>query len=169
MSRRAKKQKQPTERAPVSGTRASNERDRQRKQQRRKSKPVLVVVPSQVSNSASPASPAAAAAGSAEVALAPAPASLQLTVASPGADCPLADEALTDVELSFFAGGSLPAPVASDVTSEPSQLEADEDDCLLTPEQQQRRQWFRRQVMALMAGMGALGMAAVVVRAASLL
>jgi hypothetical protein len=170
MSRRAKKQKQQTDRAPLSGTRISNERGRQRKQQRRKSKPALVVVPSQVSDSAPPTSLAAAAAGPAMVAPAPAPASLPLPVANPGADCLLADEALADVELSFFEGASLPVPVASDVAAEPSPLEADEDDCmLLTPEQQQRRQWFRRQVTALMAGMSALGTAAIVVRIASLL
>jgi hypothetical protein len=95
---------------------------------------------------------------------------LQLPVAKPAADRPLADEALLDVELSFFEGGSSPVPVASDVVVEPSQLVADEvDSLLLTPEQQRRRQWFRRQVTALMAGMGAFGTAAALVRIASLL
>jgi hypothetical protein len=74
------------------------------------------------------------------------------------------------VELSFFEGGSLSVLVASDPVVEPSPQVADDDDALrLTPAQQERRQWFRRQVMALMAGMSALGTAAVVVRIASLL
>jgi hypothetical protein len=175
MSRRAKKQqtdrapKPQTDRAPVSGTRTSKARGRQRKQQRQKSKSALVVVPSQAFNSAPPAS-VAAPAGSAEVALAAAPASWHLPVATPAAASRLADEALADVELSFFEGGSSPVSVASDALAEPPQLVADEvDSVLLTPEQQQRRQWFRRQVMTLMAGMSAFGTAAVVVRIASLL
>ena len=74
------------------------------------------------------------------------------------------------MELSFFEGGTLPVAVAPDDLAEPPQLMADEvDSVLLTPAQQQRRQWFRRQVMTLMAGMSALGTAAVVVRVASLL
>jgi hypothetical protein len=95
---------------------------------------------------------------------------LQLSVAGPTVAPPLAFEALPDVELSFFERGSLLVPDASDVVAERSQLGADEaDSMLLTPEQHQRRQWFRRQVMALMAGLSALGTAAVVVRIASLL
>jgi hypothetical protein len=144
MSRRAKKQH--SDRAPHSA------RSSQRKQQRRKAKPVLVVVPN------------ALASGS----------GLTTTAAAPGAVAPepsFFDEALLDVELSFFEGCSASAPDVSAI-EEPSPLITDDDDvdCLrLTPEQQQRRQWFRRQVTALMAGMGVFGAAAVAVRIASLL
>ena len=175
MSRRARKQQ--SNRAPASGTRFSNERGRQRKQQRvsqreqerRKSKAALVVVPNQVSDSALPAS--AAAASCAQLEPAPAPASLQGPAANAAPECPLADGALPDVELAFFAGWSLSAPESSAVIiAEPPELISDDVDCpLLTPEEQQRRQWFRRHVTALMAGMGAFGAAAVVMRVASLL
>jgi hypothetical protein len=75
------------------------------------------------------------------------------------------------VEFSFFEGWSLSPRAASPaVVEEPSPIVSDDaDSVLLTPEQQQRRQWFRRQVTALMAGMGAFGTAAVMVRVASLL
>jgi hypothetical protein len=85
---------------------------------------------------------------------------------SPAADCPPVDEVLPDVERSFFdeSSSSVPPGAAE------SELDADDvDTLLLTPAQQQRRQWFRRQVMALVAGMGAFGTAAVAVRIASLL
>jgi hypothetical protein len=151
MSRRAKKQQ--SERAPVSGTHFSNERPSQRKkqrvgrrkQERRKSNALLAVVPSEVSNSAPPDSVAAAAPIS-------------------------ADEALLDVERSFFEAGSLSEAAASDLAVTESQPAPDDgDSLLLTPEQQQRRQWFRRQVTTLVAGMGAFGTIAVAVRIASLL
>jgi hypothetical protein len=75
------------------------------------------------------------------------------------------------VERSFFEGWSALAPdECARAVAEPSSLTTDDVDSLrLTPEQQQRRQWFRRQVSALMAGMGALGTAAIAVRIASLL
>jgi hypothetical protein len=75
------------------------------------------------------------------------------------------------VELAFFEGRSWTAPDSPAVTvAEPSELVADDvDSLLLTPEEQQRRQWFRRQVTALMAVMGAFGAAAFVMRVASLL
>jgi hypothetical protein len=89
---------------------------------------------------------------------------------APVAACPLAD-GLPDVERSFFEAWSLSPPA---VVAEPSQLVDDDvtddvDSLLLTPEQQLRRQWFRRQVTALMTGMGAFGTLAVVVHIASLL
>jgi hypothetical protein len=191
MSRRAKKQH--SHRAPVSGTRSSSERGSQRKQERRKAKPVLAVVASSAaSNAAAPATAAADAGGSditavaavrgSDVAAAPAargaeelaparaPESVLPTAAHPAAESPLADEALAELELSFFEGWKEPAPDASSVLAEPSQLATDDvDSMLLTPEQQQRRQGFRRQVTALMAGMGAFSAAAVVAHIASLL
>jgi hypothetical protein len=91
-------------------------------------------------------------------------------VAKPATEPSFADEALTDVELSFFERGIMSAPdVSTIVIAEPSPLIADDVDSLLTPEQQERRQWFRRKVTALMAGMGALATAAIAIRLASLL
>lgn len=158
MSRRAKKQH--SDRAPRSGTRSS-----QRKQ-RRKGKPVLVVVPNAMSSS-SALTTAPAAAGAVEAA----PASPSPSAAKPAAEPAFADEALPEVELTFFEGWSALAPdVSAIAVEEPSPLITDDVDSLrLTPEQQQRRQWFRRQVTALMAGMGAFGTAAIAVRIASLL
>ena len=168
MSRRA--QKQQSDRAPLSGTHVSNERGRQskQKQKRRKSKPVLAVVPTQVSKSAPPALVAAASPHAAELAPARSPASLQPIAAV--AACPLAD-GLPEVERSFFEGWSLSPPA---IVAESSRLIDDDvtddvDSLLLTPEQQLRRQWFRRQVTALMTGMGAFGTLAVMVHIASLL
>ena len=132
MSRRAKKQQ--SERAPVSGTRFSNERPNQRKKQRgvrRASVAALVTT---------------------------------------AAEHPLADEAMLDVERSFFEGTSSSQPAASAFVVTESEPAIDDDDAvLLTPEQQQRRQWLRRQVTTLVAGMGAFGAVAVAVRIASLL
>jgi hypothetical protein len=87
------------------------------------------------------------------------------------AEPPFADEALPHVELSFFEGWSASAPEQPAIAvAEPSPLITDDVDSLrLTPEQQQRRQWFRRQVSALMAGMGAFSTAAIAIRIASLL
>jgi hypothetical protein len=87
------------------------------------------------------------------------------------AEPPLSDEALPDVERSFFEGWSALAPDESVIAvAELSPLITDDVDSLrLTPEQQQRRQWFRRQVSALMAALGAFGTAAIAVRLASLL
>jgi hypothetical protein len=74
------------------------------------------------------------------------------------------------VELSFFEGWSASASEASAVlVAEPEFITDDVDSLRLTPEQQQRRQWFRQQVAALMAGLGALGTAAIAVRIVSLL
>jgi hypothetical protein len=75
------------------------------------------------------------------------------------------------VERSFFEGWNASAlDLSATVVADPSPLITDDADALLlTPEQQQRRQWFRRQVTALMAGMGAFGAAAIAVRIASLL
>jgi hypothetical protein len=164
MSRRARKQQ--SDRAPASGARSSNERGRQRKQQRvsrreqerPKSKAALVVVPHPVSDKA-------------QLEAAREPTSLQGAAANRAAEWPLSDGALPDVELAFFEGWSLSAPDSSGaMDTEPSELIADDvASPLLTPEEQQRRQWFRRQVTALMAGMGAFGAAAVVMRVASLL
>ncbi|HYO93091.1 MAG TPA: hypothetical protein VER33_01215 [Polyangiaceae bacterium] len=169
MSRRAKKQQ--SDRAPVSGTRVSNKSRSQRKQQRRKAKPVLALV--QIPATSSAPSPVAAASSLPAVkSLAPAQVaeSWRPLAANEGAERSVA-EALPDVELSFFDGGSALAPsVAPAAASEPVQsLTDDVDSLLLTPEQQQRRQWFRRQVTTLMAGMGALGTVAIVARIASLL
>jgi hypothetical protein len=163
MSRRAKKQH--SDRAPLSGTRS-----RQRKQQRRKAKPVLVVVPNAISSS-SALTIAAAAPGAVESAPAGAPAGLLPPAAKLAAEPPFADEALLDVERSFFEAWSALAPDESAIAvAEPSALITDDVDSLrLTSEQQLRRQWFRRHVSALMAGMGALGTAAIAVRIASLL
>lgn len=166
MSRRAKKQR--SERGPVSGTHSSG-----RKQQRRKARPVLVVVPNAISSSSALIT-AASAPGAVEVAPAPTPAGLPSPAANLAAEPPLSDEALLDVELSFFEGWSTLASEVSAV-AEPSPLITDDvdtedvDSLRLTPEQHQRRQWFRRQVTVLMAGMGALGTAAIAVRIASLL
>src|SRR5687767_8287739 len=107
MSRRAKKQH--SERAPLSGTRSS-----QRKQQRRKAKPVLVVVPNAISSS-SALTIAAAAPGGVEPAPAGASAGLLPPAAKLAAEPPFADEALPDVELSFFEGWSALAPDESAV------------------------------------------------------
>jgi hypothetical protein len=151
MSRRAKKQQ--SDRAPASGIRFSNERPNQRKkqrvgqrgQERRRSKALLAVVPSDVSDRA-PRAPNAV------------------------SEHPLSDEALLDVERSFFQGGILSEPAVSDLRVTESQPAIDDDDSLLlTPEQQQRRRWFRRQVTRLVAGMGAFGTVAMAVRIASLL
>jgi hypothetical protein len=175
MSRRAKKQQ--SDRAPASGTRFSNERPNQRKKQRvgkrglerRRSKALLAVVPSEVSNSAPPDSVAAAARGSAELTPPRGLASLPRTP-NAAAEHPLFDEALLDVESAFFQGGILSEATASDPLVTESQPAIDADDSwLLTPEQQQRRQWFRRQVTRLVAGMGAFGTVAMAVRIASLL
>jgi hypothetical protein len=175
MSRRAKKQQ--SDRAPASGTRFSNERPNQRKkqrvgqrgQERRRSKALLAVVPSDVSNSAPPDSVAAAARGSAELAPPRGLASLP-RAPNAAAEHPLSDEALLDVERSFFQGGILSEPAVSDFLVTESQPAIDDDDALLlTPEQQQRRRWFRRQVTRLVAGMGAFGTIAMAVRIASLL
>jgi hypothetical protein len=89
--------------------------------------------------------------------------------AKPAAEPLFFDEALLEVELSFFDGGSASDPGVSAVAELSPLLTDDVDSLLLTPEQQQRRQWFRRQVTALMAGMGAFGTAAIAVRIASLL
>ena len=164
MSRRAKKQH--SERAPRSGTRSS-----QRKQQRRNAKPVLAVVPNAIASSSVLPTAAAAAPRAVRPAPARAPASLLPAAAKPAAEPPFSDEALADVELSFFEGWCAAAPdVSAIVVAEPSPLITDDvDSLLLTPEQQQRRQWFRRRVTALMAGMGVFGAAAIAVRIASLL
>jgi hypothetical protein len=75
------------------------------------------------------------------------------------------------VELSFFEGWSASSSdVSALVVAEPSPFLTDDvDSLLLTPQQQQRRQWFRRQVTALMAGMGVFGTVAIAARVASLL
>jgi hypothetical protein len=166
MSRRAKKQY--SDRAPLSGTRSS-----QRKQKRRKAKqakPVLAVVPNAITSS-SALTTSAAAPAAVEAAPAPALASLLPPTAKLTAEPPSADEALPDMELSFFERWCASAPdVSISAVAEPSPLITDDVDApRLTPEQQQRRQWFRRQVTALMAGMGALGTAGVALRIASLL
>lgn len=165
MSRRAKKQQ--SDRAPVSGTRVSNKSRSQRKQERRKAQPVLAVVRSAVASSV----PASASPPVVELAPGGVADTSPLPAASRAAERPLADEALPDVELSFFEGWSAPAPsVAPGAVVEPPQsLTDDVDSLLLTPAQQERRQWFRRQVTTLIAGMGALGTVAVVARLASLL
>jgi hypothetical protein len=87
------------------------------------------------------------------------------------AEPPFVEEALLDVELSFFERGSALAPdVSTSAVAEPCPLITDDVYSVrLTPEQQQRRQWFRRRVTALMAGMGAFGTAAIAIRIASLL
>ena len=164
MSRRAKKQH--SDRAPLSGTRNS-----QRKQQRRKAKPGLVVVPNAPSSSSTLTAGAAAEAGTLEPGPALGPASLLPPAAKLAAEPASSDHVPLDVELSFFEGASASAPdVSTVILAEPSPLITDDvDPLLLTPEQQQRRQWFRRQVTALMAGMGAFGTAAIAVRIASLL
>jgi hypothetical protein len=164
MSRRAKKQH--SDRAPRSGTRSS-----QRKQQRRQAKPVLAVVPNAISSSSALETAAVAATGAVEPAPARAPASLLPAAAKPAAEPPFSHEALADVELSFFEGWRASAPdVSAVVAAEPSPFITDDvDSLLLTPQQQQRRQWLRRQVTALMAGMGVFGTAAIAVRIASLL
>ena len=147
MSRRAKKQQ--SERAPLSGTRFSNERPNPRKKQRggrralesRKPEAPLVV-PNEVAGSAAPAEHSLAVEGL----------------------------ALLDVERSFFEGSSSWEPAASDfVVTGPEPATDDDDALLLTPEQQRRRQWFRRRVTTLVAGLGAFGVVAVAVRIASLL
>jgi len=160
MSRRAKKQQ--SARAPLSGTRSS-----QRKQQRRKAKPVLLVVPNAISSR----SELTAAPGAVEPAPARSTAGLLPAAAKLAAEPPFSDEALADVERSFFEGWSASAPEAPAIEASPhlSDFPDDVDSLLLTPEQQQRRQGFRRKVAALMAGMGAFGTAAIAVRIASLL
>lgn len=161
MSRRAKKRHSSP--APLSGARSS-----QRKQRPGKPKPVLVVVPNEVSGSAAPAAAAPAASKLAPV---QALGSLLPPPAQPTAEPPFSDEALEDLELSFFERGSaLASGEPASAGAEPSPLSIEDDLALrLTPEQQQRRRWFRRQVSALMAGMAALGTAAIAVRLASLL
>jgi hypothetical protein len=149
MSRRAKKQH--SARAALSGTRSS-----QRNQQRRKAKPLLVV---------------AAAPGAVEPTPGRAPVRLLPAAAKLAAEPPFPDEALADVELAFFEGGSASAPDVPTIdAAELSPLITDDvDSLLLTSEQQQRRQWFRRRVTALMAVMGAFGAVSIAVRIASLL
>jgi hypothetical protein len=160
MSRRAKKRH--SDRGPLSGTRTSR-----RKQERRKAKPVLTVLPNPSSSNLVPtAAPAAV-----DTAPARAPESSLPSAAKLATAAPFSDEALPDVERSFFEGWNASAlDLSATVVADPSPLITDDADALLlTPEQQQRRQWFRRQVTALMAGMGAFGAAAIAVRIASLL
>jgi hypothetical protein len=172
MSRRAKKQQ--SERAPASGTRSSSERPSSRKkqragrrgQERRKSKAQLAVVPSEVSNRPPPASVAAP--GSAELAT-PRERACPPPAASAATGTALADEGLLEVERSFFEGGSVLERAAADLVTESPPAIDEGDSLLLTPEQLQRRRWFRRQVAALVAGLGAFGTIAVAVRVASLL
>ena len=141
MSRRAKKQR--SERAPVSGTRFSNQRPKQskkqragrREQERRKSKALLVVVPSEVASSAPSDSGAAAAPGSAEISSLRPLASL-VSAADSAVEHLLPDEDLLEVERAFFERSSvseLPAPELVVTESEP----ASDDDVslLLTPEE----------------------------------